>query len=359
MSPRAGDDNRGPHDPPRELCYTPHDGVEAAAPQLSRSTMPAQYEPKLEFAFTVKIALERAFWIRPPDIGCVRAGIYLKDGTFEGPNIRGIVIPGSGADWPLVRPNGVIDFDARYMLQEEDGSVIYLQNRGFRWGPKDVMDAMARNEPVDHSQLLLPRVAEVRSARGQARLGQPPHLHRRGREDSARQSDSLLQARLSGNGARPWRSDEQARFHRRRRGLGGLRARLRASPRMGTVRCCCSKRVAREHRHLKMKMPLAWRDTFNEPAAGLGLQERARAVRGSAEHSRTSRQGAGWHVIRERHDVPARASAVTTTSGGNPACRGGVTRRSCRTSIARRRTGAARRCITVTPGRSPLRVMRG
>ena len=86
--------------------------------------MPAQYEPKLEFAFTVKIALERAFWIRPPDIGCVRAGIYLKDGTFEGPNIRGIVIPGSGADWPLVRPNGVIDFDARYMLQEENGVLV-------------------------------------------------------------------------------------------------------------------------------------------------------------------------------------------------------------------------------------------
>jgi hypothetical protein len=113
--------------------------------------MPAQFEPRLEFAFTVKITLERAYWVRPPDIGAVRAGIYLKDGTFEGPHIRGIVIPGSGADWPLVRPNGVIDFDARYMLQVDDGTVIYLQNRGFRWGPQAVMDAMARNEPVDHS----------------------------------------------------------------------------------------------------------------------------------------------------------------------------------------------------------------
>ena len=39
----------------------------------------------------------------------------------------------------------------RYMLQEDDGSVIYLQNRGFRWGSKEVMEAMARNEPVDHA----------------------------------------------------------------------------------------------------------------------------------------------------------------------------------------------------------------
>ena len=113
--------------------------------------MPAQYEPKLEFAFTIKLSLDRRFWIRPTDTGATRAGIYVKDGTFEGPNIRGIVVPGSGADWPLVRPNGVIDFDARYMLQEDDGSVIYLQNRGFRWGSKEVMDAMARNEPVDHA----------------------------------------------------------------------------------------------------------------------------------------------------------------------------------------------------------------
>jgi hypothetical protein len=113
--------------------------------------MPAQYAPRLEFAFTIQLSLDRRFWIRPTDTGAVRAGIYLKDGTFEGPNIRGIVVPGSGADWPLVRPNGVIDFDARYMLQEDDGSVIYLQNRGFRWSSKEVMEAMARNEAVDHA----------------------------------------------------------------------------------------------------------------------------------------------------------------------------------------------------------------
>ena len=113
--------------------------------------MPAPIEPKLEFAFTVRITLDQRYWVKPTDTGGTRAGIYLKDGTFEGPNIRGIVVPGSGADWPLVRPNGVIDFDARYMLQEDDGSVIYLQNRGFRWGSKEVMEAMARNEPVDHA----------------------------------------------------------------------------------------------------------------------------------------------------------------------------------------------------------------
>jgi hypothetical protein len=111
--------------------------------------MPAPFEPRLEFSFTVRLTFERAFWIRPPTTGATRASIYVKDGAFEGPAIRGIVVPGSGADWPLVRPNGVIAFDARYLLQVDDGTVIYLQNRGFRWGTKESMDAMARNEPVD------------------------------------------------------------------------------------------------------------------------------------------------------------------------------------------------------------------
>ena len=68
---------------------------------------------------------------------------------MEGPEIRGIVIPQSGAEWPLLRPDGVIDFDARYLLRTDDGVVIYMQNRGFRWGPPEVMAAMRRCESVD------------------------------------------------------------------------------------------------------------------------------------------------------------------------------------------------------------------
>src|SRR5262249_36082949 len=68
--------------------------------------------------------------------------------TVEGPEIKGIVIPHSGADWPFWRPDGVIDFDARYMLKTDDDAIIYLQNRGYRWGSKEAMEAMSRNEPV-------------------------------------------------------------------------------------------------------------------------------------------------------------------------------------------------------------------
>ena len=55
----------------------------------------------------------------------------------------------SGGDFPLLRPNGVIDFDARYMFEMDDGSIVYLQSRGYRW-PRtpEIGEKMARNEEV-------------------------------------------------------------------------------------------------------------------------------------------------------------------------------------------------------------------
>lgn len=55
----------------------------------------------------------------------------------------------SGGDWRLLRPDGVLDFDARYLLRTDDGTVIYMQNRGYRWGPPEMMAALSRREPVD------------------------------------------------------------------------------------------------------------------------------------------------------------------------------------------------------------------
>jgi hypothetical protein len=107
--------------------------------------------PKLEFAFTVRIRFERAHWVRPSNTGMVRAAILLDDGEFEGPNIRGKVVPISGGDFPLVRADGVIDFDARYLLQTDDGATIYLQSRGFRWHDEETTARLNKLEEVDPS----------------------------------------------------------------------------------------------------------------------------------------------------------------------------------------------------------------
>jgi len=81
-----------------------------------------------------------------------RIFVDILEGTFEGPNLKGIVLPATGGDYPLVRPDGVLAFDARYFLKEDDGTIIYLKNRGFRWGSPEVMQRMSNHEEVDISE---------------------------------------------------------------------------------------------------------------------------------------------------------------------------------------------------------------
>jgi hypothetical protein len=54
-------------------------------------------------------------------------------------------VPQSGADWSLFRRDGVLAFDARYMLEVDDGTPILLHNRGYLWGRHpDTMEKLRR-----------------------------------------------------------------------------------------------------------------------------------------------------------------------------------------------------------------------
>lgn len=107
--------------------------------------------PQFKFAFNISLTLGDVHWLRPTNQGSTRGAVYVTGGKVEGPDIRGIVVPQSGADWPLQRPDGVLDFDARYLLRTDDDVVIYMQNRGYRWGPPEVMAALSRRDSVDPS----------------------------------------------------------------------------------------------------------------------------------------------------------------------------------------------------------------
>jgi hypothetical protein len=76
--------------------------------------------------------------------------VNILGGMFEGPGMRGEVLPG-GADWQIVRADGVLDLDARYALKESDGGVIRVVSQGYRHGPPDVLAALARGEQVDRA----------------------------------------------------------------------------------------------------------------------------------------------------------------------------------------------------------------
>jgi len=79
-----------------------------------------------------------------------RTTAIIAEGHFEGPRLRGKVLPGS-ADWTLLRPDGVLELDLRLTLASDDGALIYMTSFGLRHGPPDVIAALGRGESVDPS----------------------------------------------------------------------------------------------------------------------------------------------------------------------------------------------------------------
>lgn len=104
--------------------------------------------PKLEFALEVRLKLKKRLSINGLPGGGNRLAVVIEEGEFEGPTLRGKVIP-CGGEWPHVREDGVFCFDARYHLQEDDGTIIYLQNSGFRHASEDVMERLWTLRPGD------------------------------------------------------------------------------------------------------------------------------------------------------------------------------------------------------------------
>jgi hypothetical protein len=76
-----------------------------------------------------------------------RRVVSILGGTFEGPRMRGQVLP--GADWQLARADGVLDIDARYALKEQGGGIVRVVSQGYRYAAPDVLAALARGDDVD------------------------------------------------------------------------------------------------------------------------------------------------------------------------------------------------------------------
>jgi hypothetical protein len=90
--------------------------------------------PKLEYVFEIDLNFTRTQNINNMPTGAGRGAVYLDSGTITGPKLNGIAVPNSGGDYALFRPDDVLSFDARYMLQENDGTLIMLHNKGYLWG---------------------------------------------------------------------------------------------------------------------------------------------------------------------------------------------------------------------------------
>ena len=105
---------------------------------------------RLEHLFTAR------FEVAPPrPLGTTPYGerriARITGGTFEGPKLRGAILP-EGGDWLLLRHDGVLQLDVRATLQTDDGELIYMTYRGYRHGPQEVIARLGRGETVDASE---------------------------------------------------------------------------------------------------------------------------------------------------------------------------------------------------------------
>lgn len=102
--------------------------------------------PSLEFVADLVVELSK-----PHEMGLSPAGtrriIPIVGGSVEGPRINGRILD-VGADWQTVLADGIIDLDARYGIETDDGAVIEVVSQGVRHASAEVAARMAAGEAV-------------------------------------------------------------------------------------------------------------------------------------------------------------------------------------------------------------------
>jgi hypothetical protein len=115
----------------------------------------AMPECRLEYILSYVLELKT-----PPEvIGSLpegmRANFYFGGGTFEGPRMRGKVLP-VGADYLLLRTDGIGVLDVRATFETHDGALIYVAYSGILETGPDGYERFLRND--------LPPIMALRSA---------------------------------------------------------------------------------------------------------------------------------------------------------------------------------------------------
>lgn len=100
----------------------------------------------MAYSFAARITVGEPIEIGQTGAG-IRRVIPITGGMFEGKGFRGEVLPG-GADYQLIRNDGVTEVVAHYVLRTDEGSLIYVVNQGYRHGPAEVMAKLLKGESV-------------------------------------------------------------------------------------------------------------------------------------------------------------------------------------------------------------------
>lgn len=114
--------------------------------QSRGQTMPLMSERPL---FTIRAELASILKLGHTPYG-ERRIINMLGGTVDGERLKAKILPG-GADWQIVRTDGVVHLHAVYTIETPAGGQILVNSEGLRHGPPEVMERLARDETVDPS----------------------------------------------------------------------------------------------------------------------------------------------------------------------------------------------------------------
>lgn len=114
--------------------------------------------PGLTLAFTIEAEIDA-----PRSAGASPDGerlhIAITGGRVHGPRLAGHILPG-GSDWPVIAPDGNSRIEARYTIQADDGTLIYVVNKGLRVSSDEVRAKLRAGETVEPSEFYM-RAAPV------------------------------------------------------------------------------------------------------------------------------------------------------------------------------------------------------
>jgi hypothetical protein len=104
--------------------------------------------PELDLAFRVRLDFSEGPRTRfaPGYKDFTRGFVGLIGGEVSGPRLTGRVVAHSGGDWPRMWGSGLIEFEAHYMLEADDGTPIYIHNRGIAYSSPQTMARVEAGE---------------------------------------------------------------------------------------------------------------------------------------------------------------------------------------------------------------------
>ena len=106
-------------------------------------------KPHLAFVGRFSVNLTAPIWELGKTSEAGRRRIVpIVGGTFKGPNVNGEIL-NNGADWQVVTSDNTTLIDTRYLMKMDDGELVYVQTKGLRYGPPDVIADVIKGKPVD------------------------------------------------------------------------------------------------------------------------------------------------------------------------------------------------------------------